>query len=307
MDSRLRQLRTTLFRSPEITETEEARMQEALRKSTQRFRAVDPKTQQQWSRLRRAIEQVDAKPVSPRSRLIPRLAFGGAVVAVVAAAVYLLTTSQQTLLETFTTRMGEQKEIVLGDGSQITLSYASEIVASEQRPDKPRRLSLTGDAYFKVRHTGTPFIVSTRSADVEVVGTEFNVRQRDGGVEIGVIDGAVKFRIVRDGKDSTLLLMHHQMAVCPRDGFPRRIGDISSPAYPGWMHGKLLLDKTSFLAACRELEMRFGVTITVHDLALREKVMTGILEARNPESGLAALCELTGKKFTITGRSYDVE
>ncbi len=307
MKSRLHKVLRTLFRSPEVAETEETRIKEVLGKSARRLRTNDPQTQLQWSRLQRTMEGIDAKAIPSKPRLAPRLAFGTVVAAIIVAAVFLFTSTPQVAPETFSTRMGEQKEIVLGDGSQVTLNHTSELVASAQQPDKTRRFSLRGEAYFRVRHTGSPFIVSTRYADIEVVGTEFNVRERDGGVEIGIINGAVKVRVTRSGKDSTILLTQHQMAVCPQDGFPSRTADISSPEYPGWMRGKLLLDRTTFLAACRELEMRFNVTITIHDQILREKIITGILDARSPESGLAALCELTGKKFTHAGRTYDVE
>lgn len=307
MKSRLLQTLKTLFRLPASPEAGEARIQEALHESASRLRTVDPQTQRRWLQLQSAMKSVDTAAVLPRSRIMPRLAFGAAALAVLATAVYLYTSSPQSPPETFTTRMGEQKEVVLGDGSQVTLSYASELVASAQRPDKPRRLSLTGEAYFRVRHTGTPFIVSTQYADVEVVGTEFDVRERDGGVEIGVVTGTVRVRSIKDGKDSTLLLAQHQVAVCPLNGFPRRVEDISSPDYPGWLHSKLLLYGTSFQAACRELEMRFDVTVAIHDPTVREKVITGILDARTAESGLNALCVLTGKKLTHAGKTYIID
>jgi ferric-dicitrate binding protein FerR (iron transport regulator) len=307
MKSRLPQALKTLFPIHASPDAMEARIEDTLRKSASRFRTIDPQTQQQWLRLLSATKQIDTEAVPSRPRLMPRFAFGATAVAIVAAAVYFYTSSSQSSPETFATRMGEQKEIVLGDGSQITLNYASELVASAERPDKPRRVTLTGEAYFRVRNTGSPFIVTTQYADVEVVGTEFNVRGRDGAVEIGVISGAVKVRVVKDGKDSTLLLTQHQMALCQQDAFPGRIGGISSSEYPGWIHGKLLLDRMSFLAACRELEMRFGVTIVVRDGIIREKVITGILDARTAASGLAALCELTGKKFTNAGKAYVID
>jgi transmembrane sensor len=306
MKTRLSEILKTLFRFSGNPEAEDAKIEEALGKSARRLRSIDPQPQRQWLRLQSAIERTDTEALPTKPRLMPRFALGAAIVAL-AAAVYIYISSTQSSPETFATRMGEQKEIVLGDGSQVTLSYASEITAFSRRSDGPRRLSLTGEAYFRVRRTGSPFIVSTQYADIEVVGTEFNVRGRDGGVEIGVINGAVKVRVTKDGKDSTLLLTDHQMGICPQDGFPSRIGDISSPEYPGWMHGKLLLDRTSFQAACRELEMRFDITIAIHDQLLREKVITGILEARSAESGLAALCELTGKKFTHAGKTYIVD
>jgi transmembrane sensor len=307
MKTRLTEALQTLLRRSRTPNAGGTKIQEALQESTRRLRAIDPQTQQQWSRLQSTIERANTEVAPLKPRLMPRLAFGVVAVAIILAAVFLFTSNPQLAPETFATQTGEQKQIVLGDGSQITLNHTSELVATVQRPDEPRRVSLSGEAFFRVRHTGAPFIISTESAEVEVVGTEFNVRGRDGQVEIGVISGAVKVRIIKQGKESTLLLTQHQTALCAQGGFPVRTADISSPEFPGWMHGKLLLDKTTFLAACRELELRFGVTITIHDQILQEKVITGILDASNPESGLAALCELTGKKFTHTGRTYDVE
>ncbi|MGA3245738.1 MAG: FecR family protein [Bacteroidota bacterium] len=304
MKSRLPQALNTLFRIHESPDAAEAKIQDALSESASRLRTIDPQTQQQWLRLERATRRSDTEAVPYRPRLVPRLAFGAAAVAIVAAAIYFSTSSPQSSPGTFATRMGEQKEVVLGDGSQITLNYASELVAPAQRPNEPRRVSLTGEAYFRIRHTGSPFILTTQSANIEVVGTEFNVWERDGSVEVGVVSGAVKVRVVKDGKDSTLLLTQNQMALCPRDAFPHRLASISSPEYPGWMHGKLLLDRTQFITACRELEMRFGVTIDVRDTALREKMITGILDARTAASGLSALCQLTGKEFTHAGKTY---
>jgi len=307
MKSKLSEVSKILQRFHGGPDAGDATIEDAFRESAPQLHAIDPETKGQWLRLQRTIEQDEMKAIPARARLVPRLALGAAVVAIAAAAFYLYTSSPQPAPETFATQTGEQKEIVLGDGSQVTLNYSTELVASAQRPDKPRRVSLTGEAYFRVQHAGIPFIVSTQGVEVEVVGTEFDVRERNGAVEIGVIRGTVAVRVVKDGKDSTILLTQHQMGLCPQNGFPMRLEDISSLEYPGWMHSKLLLDKTSFLEACRELEMRFGVTITVHDQILREKVITGILDARTAESGLAALCELTGNKFTHAGKTYDVD
>jgi ferric-dicitrate binding protein FerR (iron transport regulator) len=304
MKPRLPQALKTLFRLNGNTDDADAKIQEILRETSSRLRTADPQTQQQWLRVQGATRQINAEAVPSRPRLVPRLAFGTAALAILAAAIYFYASSPQSSPEAFTTRMGEQKEVVLGDSSQITLNYASELVASAQRLNEPRRVSLTGEAYFRVRHTGSPFILTTQSTSVEVVGTEFNVRERDGSVEVGVVSGAVKVRVVKDGKDSTLLLTQNQMALCPRDAFPHRLSSISSPEYPGWMHGKLLLERTQFIAACRELEMRFGVTIDVRDPALRERMITGILDVRTAASGLSALCELTGKEFTYAGKTY---
>jgi hypothetical protein len=82
------------------------------------------------------------------------------------------------------------------------------------------------------------------------------------------------------------------------------MGDIPSADFPGWIHGKLFLDRTSFLAACHEIEMRFDVNIKTDSQLVWSDIITGILNARTAESAVAALCELTGKRFKHEGQMY---
>ncbi|HWP81405.1 MAG TPA: FecR family protein [Bacteroidota bacterium] len=79
--------------------------------------------------------------------------------------------------------------MVLHDGSKVLLSAASELVVPKMLAGKPRRVSLKGEAYFSVHTSDDAFIVSTEYADVEVVGTAFNVRTRAEVLEVGVLSG----------------------------------------------------------------------------------------------------------------------
>jgi transmembrane sensor len=169
---------------------------------------------------------------------------------------------------------------------------------------KARLLSLNGEAFFRVRQNETPFIVSTECADVQVVGTAFNVRAREGMLEVAVIHGIVNVSAVKHGKDLTLT--QGQRAICSRNGVPQMSANVPSLEYPGWMHGKLFFDKASFADACREIEMRFDVAIRIDDANVRSEVVTGMLKARDAESALTALCGLTGKRFQHDGNSYSI-
>ncbi len=294
----------SLFRLRAKGEIGDAVINDALRQTGRRLQDADPETREQWLRLQRSLarDTVATKPV--RSRVIPRLAFGVAAVTVAALGVYLAFTSLQPAPDTFATGKGERMQIVLNDGSEVTLSYATELIAPRLQPDKPRRVSLSGEAYFHVKRNETPFVISTQYAEVEVLGTEFNLRTREGALEVAVISGVVRVGVVRDGKDSTLTLTQNQMVLCPQDGFPAHIGTLPSPEYPGWIHGKLFLKKTSFLAACREIEMRFNITIAIQDRNLESNLISGILEAGTARSALSALSELTGTRFTYDGQTY---
>ncbi|MBI4547808.1 MAG: FecR domain-containing protein [Ignavibacteriae bacterium] len=296
----------SIFRFDNNDEVVEASINEILHGLFVRLRKVNPDTCEQWLRLQRALAQSELEPRQFQPRLKPRFALGVAIIVLAILGGYVYFISTQTSLERFATGRGERKAVILHDGSQVTLNHTTELVVSELRRGMSRRLSLQGEAYFRVRHNGDPFIISTAFADVQVVGTEFNVRAREEVLEVAVIEGAVNLSASRRGRDSSILLSKHQMALCLQNDFPKRIADVPSSEYPGWMHGKLLFNRTSFVEACREIELRFDVTISIKNQKVRGEAATGILDAKTAESALSALCELTGKTYERDGQGYTV-
>lgn len=295
----------SLLYVPSDVEAHEATIDQILQKGFPQIRNIDPDTHRQWLRLQQAVAQRDPEVAPARSRLIPRLAFVSAVAIVAALGVFAYFSFTGST-DTIATGRGEQKEVVLEDGSKVILSHTTEIVTAKMQPRKSRQVSLAGEAYFRARQGETPFIVSTEYADVQVVGTEFNIRAREGRLEVAVISGKVNVAAAKDGKESTLMLTQNQMALVLQGDVPKRLGDILSPEYPGWMHGKLFLNGTSFSEACREIEMRFDVRIKFNERSVQRDLITGILDARTAESALAALCEVTGKKFQHDGQTYHI-
>jgi ferric-dicitrate binding protein FerR (iron transport regulator) len=302
------------FRRPDSVD--EAMVTKTLQQHFLSVRSADPDTSHQWLRVHRAIVEGEVKGAAMKSH--PKqpftLAPGRVVsmrIAVAMFAILLIGTFAYLTLfppsyEAFATRNGEQKHVLLDDGTEITLSYATQLVVPHAQAGKPRRVSLTGEALFRVRHSETPFIVSTQYAEIEVLGTEFNLRAREEGLEAAVIEGVVKIRAFKNGETNTLVLTQRQMAICSHDGIPRQVGTIPASEYPGWMYDKLYLHKTALLTASREIEMRFDVSISIKDPRVRSVLITGILDAKTPESAVSALCELVGKRYTYDGQGYTI-
>lgn len=92
----------------------------------------------------------------------------------------------------YETRVGEQRDILLEDGSQITLNTATSLIV---RYSKERRyIELErGEAFFAVKHDARwPFDVSAGGTTTHALGTEFNVDLRTSKVTVSVLDGAVR-------------------------------------------------------------------------------------------------------------------
>ncbi len=302
--NRLWEMVQALLRSSAKQKPEAGEADAILSEGFVQLREVDAETSLQWLRLQRSMSEQQERRVN--IRLVPRLAFGAAMCAVAAIAAYFYFFQPQQAVETFATGRGQQTRLVLQDSSEVTLNYTSRLVVSKIEQGKSRMLSLTGEAFFRVQRNETPFVVETNVGSVRVVGTAFNVRAREASLEVVVVHGVVDVTVSKDGKDSTLTLTQGQSAVCSQGGYPNRGRNVSSVEYPGWMYGKLLLNATTFEAACREIEMRFDVAVHIEDVSVRNEVITGTLEAKSADSAIAALCGLTGKRMRHDEQGYHI-
>ena len=120
--------------------------------------------------------KVKIVPVKKRARWWPYAA---------AAALVLLTATrwmirlnqptEPTLL--VTTTSNEIQEVQLLDGTKVLLNKNSELHYPATFATTDRRVQLKGEAFFDVqRNVDKPFIITTKNAEVEVLGTSFNVR-----------------------------------------------------------------------------------------------------------------------------------
>ncbi len=84
-----------------------------------------------------------------------------------------------------------QEEINLPDGSSIELSKGSYVKYSEAKWDEKRAIQLKGEAFFEVEK-GVPFEVQLAGGTVSVLGTSFNVLEKDDALEVVCYSGKVK-------------------------------------------------------------------------------------------------------------------
>ena len=111
-----------------------------------------------------------------------------------AAAVTILLTTSYFLLfnntSNFKTEFAQTKTFNLPDNSEVLLNANSEISYSKKDWKKNRNLTLSGEAYFKVQK-GKKFTVNTAVGEVTVLGTQFNIKERENYFEVKTYEGLV--------------------------------------------------------------------------------------------------------------------
>lgn len=149
------------------------------------------------------LEPATAVPAAPKNRSKaatlperPRIgrfvALGGLAAALVAAAVLWRANEAMSLQATYVTAPADYRRVQFPDSSVAQLNGGTQVQV--KFTSRERLVSLEeGEAYFHVaKDAERPFVVRAQGIRVIAVGTAFNVRVGDAGVDVMVTEGVVR-------------------------------------------------------------------------------------------------------------------
>ncbi|MDX1911276.1 MAG: FecR domain-containing protein [Saprospiraceae bacterium] len=153
----------------------------------------------------------------------------------------------------------------LPDGSVCWLNNGSQLRYTTGMSDESRLVTLEGEAYFEVAHDpARPFKVSLQNGgSVEVLGTQFDVRQTD--TETAVIVRSGKVRFVPAGQTDGPVLLANQKAVYDRNQAKIHISVLNSLNELAWQTGGLEFVNTPLSQVVKDLERFYGVHIELQN------------------------------------------
>ncbi|TGV02718.1 FecR family protein [Flavivirga rizhaonensis] len=189
-------------------------------------------------------------PVKKLSWLHPLLKI--ACVIVVSLGIYF--TFFFNRLTHFETMASEKTTIELPDHSKVELNALTEVWFNAENWNKKRALELEGEAFFKVA-TGSVFDVKTHDGIVTVVGTQFNVKQRDHYFEVKCFEGIVKVTsdtITRQLYAGDVFRILHGTFSETKTTVPS----------PKWTHNISNFEAVPFKEILAELERQYNIEVT---------------------------------------------
>ncbi|MGH8672054.1 MAG: FecR family protein, partial [Burkholderiales bacterium] len=135
----------------------------------------------------------------------------------------------------FVTGWGETQDIVLADGSHVTLNSHSGLDLAFD--GKRRGVRLTeGEAYFEVvKDVARPFVVAALHGEVTVLGTRFNVYDESARVTVTVAEGRVR---VASGGGEAVLSAGRQTAYSTAGVGPVSVANADEAL--AWRRGRLV-------------------------------------------------------------------
>src|SRR5690606_29651739 len=165
---------------------------------------------------------------------------------------------QETVIIKKSTPAGKKSIVTLMDGTTIYLNAESEINYASAFSDSLRWVSLKGEAFFEVAQEARPFVVEIGQTRVRVLGTSFNINQRQNGVlTVALVSGKVS---INDQQGNQIELSPSQMMVREEDGRMRKT-TFDPLEVTGWKDKVLVFRKSSLTEVKQKVEIWFGVKV----------------------------------------------
>lgn len=181
----------------------------------------------------------------------------------------------------------------LPDGSFITLNENSKISYHKKFGHKTRKIEMQGEAYFEVaKNKQVPFIIDANKAKVTVLGTSFNVSNRNPKkVNVMVKEGKVKFESNLLFNKNSCLLTGGEEAYFDLNTKKVIKSQSDNENTIGWKTNTLKFKNVNLLDAVKTIEHSYHVSINV-DEALHSKKLTASY-TNQPIDSIARILELT--------------
>jgi ferric-dicitrate binding protein FerR (iron transport regulator) len=197
----------------------------------------------------------------------------------------------------------------LPDSTEVVLNANSSVRYSKSIGGI-REALITGEVFFKVRHIenegkALPFKVLAGNAEIEVLGTEFNVKSINHNTTVMLREGKVRFSIA--GTRSETIMQPNDY--CYYDaGQGKIITRVANPdLFTEWMDYKYRFENTTMKEVCETLEAYYGYDFIINNGNLDKQTFSGTLELKNEQVMMNVLGELFKTKITKEGNQIIVE
>jgi transmembrane sensor len=179
----------------------------------------------------------------------------------------------------FETRVGQNRSVILADGSQVALGGATAIRVDMK--DEARRIVLMrGQAFFTVaRDPSRPFRVEAGNTTVTAVGTAFDVRRSAERVVVAVVEGRVT--VEGDEHGASVPVTAGQSTTVNRSSVKNAVPMTSTAAATAWQSGHLSFDHEPLRYVLEDVNRYSAKPILAEDGDVGNLLITGTVLSDN--------------------------
>lgn len=243
--------------------------------------------------LKTVLHQIETKKQSKVNWLQPVVKI--AAILVLCFGAYYYTTTLDT---TFTTDFSEKISVELPDHSKVDLNALSSITFNKSNWKNNRNVSLKGEAFFDVEK-GSTFNVNTSNGIVTVLGTEFNVKQRDNFFEVTCYEGLVQ-----------VTYKNNKTKIKPGESFlvlnDLVINNQTVYNQPQWLTNTSAFKSLPLKEVIAELERQYNIKVETKNINT-DLLFTGRFTHNNLDTALKSITQPLQLTYTKTNQTIILE
>lgn len=206
---------------------------------------------------------------------------------------------------------GSVSQMILPDNTMVYLNSGSQIRYSVGETNGKRELFLSGEAWFDVtKNDNKPFVVRTSAYNVQVTGTQFNVKAYPNENEITTTleEGSVEVTSLGDGKQKAnrTLTPGQQLIFNQTDGSVA-VKEVNTRLFSGWKENKLIFINMNLSELIVLLERKYGVEIETADDLMLDYHYDGTIKSETILEVLELLKETLPINYKIAGQKVIIQ
>lgn len=193
--------------------------------------------------------------------------------------------------------------IVLPDGSNISLNRNTELSYHKNFEKTGRAVKLNGEAFFEITPDASkPFTIDAGDANVKVTGTSFNVitRNNESAVEVFVKTGNV---ILTDNTGSRSLNLDPGFIGKMNSEISEKIIN-EDPNYMSWNTGLLKYNGQKLDIVFADLKRVYNMNIVADDSLILDNMWTSPINNQQEETIIRLICTSFNLNYTKDGSVY---
>jgi transmembrane sensor len=211
----------------------------------------------------------------------------------------------ESLYHEISTPKGGRYSIVLADSSRVWLNAGSSIRFPLTFTGKQRIVEISGEAYFEVaKNKAKPFIVRANQAEVEVLGTHFNVSAyaEDKFVKTTLLEGSVRFQ---HKNNSTILTPGHMAsAAIDEKSIQTKKADLEEAV--SWKNGLFIFRDENITEVMKKFSRWYDVDVDFEG-NVRDKEFGGSISRFKDITEILEMMKLAGGiNYKIDGRRVTI-
>lgn len=199
---------------------------------------------------------------------------------------------------------GGEFMITLEDGTKVWLDAETELRYPTNFDAQNRVVYLKGEAYFEVaKMEGKPFVVKIDQMSVNVLGTKFNVNNREAGVvQTVLVEGSVK---LKSPKGEVLMVPNQKAEYHGGDEWVVEEVDVSP--YVAWKDGNFVFNNESLERIMNKLSSWYDVDVFYANEEVKNVKLTGdMMRYKDIQELLYFFEKISDVKFLIKNRTVTV-